>query len=253
MARELLLGRMAWPDLDPESPPAVVLLVPVGSLEQHGPALGLATDALLADHATRRAASRLATEAATEQRFVVAPTVPYGASGEHEDFPGTVSIGRDALHLLLVELARSACRWAQGVVFVNGHGGNVATIVDAVSLLRYEGRPVAWTACRVPGGDAHAGRAETSLMLALAPDTVRTGRLAPGCTEAVADLMPRLRREGVRAVSPTGVLGDPTAASRDLGHRLLASVVDRLVAELSDIDVGAHGRLRLVERTRDVR
>lgn len=243
-----MLGRMRWPEVAAaDGAPAPVLLVPVGSLEQHGPALGLATDALVAAHATQRAAARLAARAGTEQRFLVAPVVPYGASGEHEDFPGTVSIGHDALHLLLVELARSACRWAQGVVLVNGHGGNVATIVDAVSQLRAEGRAVAWTACRVPGADAHAGRAETSLMLALAPETVLVERLEPGCTDPVADLMPRLRTEGVRAVSPNGVLGDPTTASRDLGRRLLADVVDRLVGELADIDVGAHGRLRLVE------
>lgn len=254
MRGELLLGRMRWPELEPSDAVAgPVLLVPVGSLEQHGPALSLATDAVVADHATRRAAARLDSRSGTEQRFVVAPAVPYGASGEHQDFPGTVSIGHDALHLLLVELGRSACRWAQGVVFVNGHGGNVVTIVDAVAQLRSEGRPAAWTACRVPGGDAHAGRAETSLMLALAPDTVRTDRLAPGCTDPVADLMPRLRAEGVRAVSPNGVLGDPTTASRELGQRLLTAMVDRLVAELADIDVGEHGRLRLAEGTGDSR
>lgn len=244
---ELLLGRMRWPEVVGPSTgaPAPILLVPVGSLEQHGPALSMATDAVVAAGASQRAAALLAGRAGAEQRFLVAPVVPYGASGEHQDFPGTVSIGHDALHLLLVELARSACRWAQGVVFVNGHGGNVATVVDAVAQLRAEGRPVAWTACRVPGADAHAGRAETSLMLVLAPETVLTDRLEPGCTDPVADLMPRLRSEGVRAVSRNGVLGDPTTASRDLGQRLLAAVVDRLVAELTDIDVGAHGRLQV--------
>lgn len=248
-AAELVLGRLRWPEVaGSDGAAAPVLLVPVGSLEQHGPALGLATDALVAAHATRRAAARLS---GGDLRLLVAPVVPYGASGEHEGFPGTVSIGHEALHLVLVELARSACRWAQGVVFVNGHGGNVPTLVDAVAQLRAEGRAVAWTACRTPGGDAHAGRAETSLMLALAPESVALDRLEPGCTEPVADLMPRLRSEGVRAVSPNGVLGDPTTATRDLGRRLLAEMVDRLVAELRDIDVGDHGRLRVVERAVD--
>ena len=247
MAPELL-GRLRWPEVgSSDGSPAPVLLVPVGSLEQHGPALCLATDALVASYATQRAAARLGGRSAVQQRFLVAPVVPYGASGEHQDFPGTVSIGHDALHLMLVELARSACRWAQGVVFVNGHGGNVATIVDVVAQLRAEGRAVAWTGCRVPGADAHAGRAETSLMLVLAPETVLTDRLEPGCTDPVAELMPRLRSEGVRAVSPNGILGDPTTASRELGRRLLAAVVDRLVAELGDIDVGAHGRLQVTE------
>ncbi|MDP3894256.1 creatininase family protein, partial [Nocardioides sp.] len=87
---------MRWTDL--EDGPAVVLLVPLGSLEQHGPALGMATDALIAARVTRDAASHLA---GADRRFLVAPTVPYGASGEHEGFPGTVSIGTEALRLLL--------------------------------------------------------------------------------------------------------------------------------------------------------
>lgn len=230
-----LLAGMRWPEVEP-----AVVLVPVGSLEQHGPALGLATDALVASHVTRRAAAALA---GGEQDFVVAPTVPYGASGEHEDFPGTISIGLEALHVMLVELGRSACRWARGVVLVNGHGGNVAALVSAVSQLREEGRGVAWTSCRARDLDAHAGRAETSLMLALAPETVARDQLAPGCTEPVAGLMPRLRSEGVRAVSPTGVLGDPTTATAQSGRRILAEMVDRLVGELTSLEVGAQGRL----------
>lgn len=230
-----LLAAMRWPEVEP-----AVVLVPVGSLEQHGPALGLATDALVAAHVTRRAASELDRG---DQSFVVAPTVSYGASGEHEDFPGTISIGHEALHLMLLELGRSACRWAPGVVFVNGHGGNVASLVSAVTQLREEGRGVAWTSCRASDLDAHAGRSETSLMLALAPDTVARDRLVPGCTEPVANLMPRLRAEGVRAVSPTGVLGDPTTATAAAGRKILAEMVERLVVELTALDVGGHGRL----------
>lgn len=235
-----LLAGMRWPDVEP-----AVVLVPVGSLEQHGPALGLGTDALIAAQVTRRAAARLG---ASEQPFVVAPTVPYGASGEHEEFPGTISIGHEALHVLLVELVRSACRWARGVVLVNGHGGNVDSLVTAVAQLRGEGRPVAWTHCRSREADAHAGRTETSLVLALAPEGVAQDRLEPGCTDPVAALMPRLRSEGVRAVSPNGVLGDPTTATARAGRRILAEMVDRLVAELGELDVGAQGRLRVREQ-----
>src|SRR6478736_2828422 len=89
----------------------------------------------------------LAARAAAGTNLLVAPPIAYGASGEHEGFPGTVSIGHEALRLLLVELGRSAARWAGRVLFVNGHGGNVPTLVDAVRLLRYEGRDAAWLAC----------------------------------------------------------------------------------------------------------
>lgn len=234
-----VLGRMSWPDV--EDGPEAVLLVPVGSLEQHGPALGMAADALIASRVTHEAVRHLT---GTGQRLLVAPTIPYGASGEHEDFPGTVSIGTEALRLVLVELARSACHWAEGVVFVNGHGGNVDALVSAVTSLRHEGRAVAWTSCLAKGSDAHAGRTETSLLMALEPASVDPRHLAPGRADPVASLLPELRAEGVRAVSPNGVLGDPTTASAETGRRLHAEMVQGLVAELRHIDVDDRGRLR---------
>jgi mycofactocin system creatininase family protein len=145
-----------------------------------------------------------------------------------------------------VELGRSACRWAAGVVFVNGHGGNVPTLKKAVELLRYEGRAVAWTSCDLPGADAHAGRTETSLLLDLTPDVVVVDDIEGGCTIPVAELMPRLRAEGVAAVAPNGVLGDPRGSSAEEGARLFAALVDRLVAELTALEVVGAGRLSSV-------
>ena len=217
-----------------------LLLVPVGSVEQHGPHLPLATDSLVATTVARRAAERLR---ALGSQVLVAPTLSYGNSGEHEGFPGTVSIGQHALHTLLVELARSASSWAQGIVLVNGHGGNVPTLRSAVALLRYEGRAVAWTSCEAPGGDAHAGRTETSLLLEIAPHTARLDLAEPGCTVPLEQILPRLQRDGVRAVSPNGVLGDPTGASRAEGRRILAHLVDTLVTELIALEVTDSGRL----------
>ncbi len=240
---ERLLGQQGWPTLDDGG--GTLLLVPVGSTEQHGPHLPTGTDAIIAAAAARSVAARLA---AAGRRVTVAPTVAYGASGEHEEFPGTVSIGHDALYLILVELARSACRWAQGLVFVNGHGGNVPTLVRATELLRYEGRPVAWTTCAIPGADAHAGHTETCLLRHLAPWTVLMERAEVGATEPVAELMPRMLARGVRAVSPNGVLGDPTGATAEEGARLFATLVGRLAAELTEIDVAGDGRLRAPAR-----
>lgn len=218
-----------WPQLDGTH---LFVLVPVGSLEQHGPHLPLATDTLIADAVAHGAADRLL---AAGVPVVVAPAISYGASGEHEDFPGTISIGHAALRLLIVEYARSACRWAAGVVFVNGHGGNLATLRHAVDLLRREGRQVAWHACVPPHGDAHAGRTETSLMQHLAPAAVAIDRAEAGARARLDELMPRLRRDGVRAVAPNGVLGDPTGASPCEGEQLLAHLVDDLVAVVRDV------------------
>jgi creatinine amidohydrolase len=226
-AREQL-GERTWPEIG-ERP---ALLVPVGSLEQHGPHLPLDTDARIAAAVCARIPGPV----------LVAPPVGYGASGEHEGFPGTVSIGHEALRLLLVELGRSAARWAGRVLFVNGHGGNVPTLVGAVRLLRDEGRDAAWVAC-APGGDAHAGRTETSLMLALDPACVRP-RWAAGNTASLGDLLPAMRAGGVAAVSANGVLGDPTGASPDEGERMLAAMAADLIAALARWNPDASGRLR---------
>jgi mycofactocin system creatininase family protein len=227
-----LAGR-TWPQLDGVPP---LLVVPLGSVEQHGPHLPLAADGIVAEAVVRGVVARLVERGVTA---VAAPPVWYGASGEHEDFPGTVSIGHDALRLLLVEYGRSACRWARGIAFVNGHGGNVAALADAAGLLRSEGRRVLWTACAPPpGGDAHAGRAETSLLLHVAPEHVHVDRAVPGVTTPLSELLPDLQARGVRAVSSTGVLGDPTGASAAEGRRLLDGMVDRVLRHLTTVDAG---------------
>lgn len=202
-------------------------MVPVGSIEQHGPHLPLDTDT--------RIASAVAAAAARELDLPVAPAIAYGASGEHQSFPGTISIGTAALHALLVEYGRSACDWAQRMVFVNGHGGNVEALHAAVRQLRGEGRDVAWctpAVWRVHRPDAHAGHTETSVLLHLAPNLVRAGELRPGNLEPLADLMPRIRAGGVRAVSQSGVLGDPSTATAADGARLFAEMVDDCVARV---------------------
>jgi creatinine amidohydrolase len=195
---------------------------------------------MVANAVIRAAAERLD---ATGERVLVAPSLNYGASGEHEGFPGTISIGHEALFLVLAEFARSACHWASGVVFVNGHGGNTATLTKVVELLRYENRAVAWTSTALPDADAHAGETETSLLRFLAPWAVRVDLMAPGATEPVSELMPRLRDEGVRGVSANGVLGDPTTSSPERGRVLFERLVRNLVAELTALDVTANGRL----------
>lgn len=212
---------MTSPQLHSTSP---VVVVPVGSTEQHGPHLPLDTDTRIATAVARAMITRVADPA-----YLLAPPVPYGASGEHEGFPGTVSIGSEVLERVLVEFGRSACRWAQRLVFVNGHGGNVTALRAATALLRYEGRDVGWGSCTVRGGDAHAGHAETSVLLYLSPSDVLVEEFCPGNSAPLAELMPRMRSGGVAAVSEVGVLGDPTTATADAGERLFEEMVSGCV------------------------
>jgi creatinine amidohydrolase len=227
------LAGAVWPDI----PDGALLVVPLGSTEQHGHHLPLGTDTSVACAVAEAAAGAL-------DSALLAPALAYGASGEHEGFPGTVSLGTEALTGLLVEYGRSAGRWAGRVLLVNGHGGNLEALRTAGALLRAEGRDVAWFPCGVTGGDAHAGRTETSLMLHVEPMGVLGERAVAGDATPIADLLPRLRTEGVRAVSPTGVLGDPVGATAAEGAELLADLAGRLVVAVQTWDVDPAGRLR---------
>jgi mycofactocin system creatininase family protein len=213
------------------------LIVPLGSTEQHGPHLPLDTDTRIATAVARAAATRLG------DGWLLAPALSYGASGEHEGFAGTVSIGTEALRLLLVEFGRSACNWAARLVFVNGHGGNVEALAGAVGLLRTEGRDVSWSSCMVAGADAHAGHTETSVLLHISPEVVHTGAVVPGNSAPLAELMPAMRAGGVAAVSTVGVLGDPTTATVADGARYFADMVDGCARKLLAWTPNGHGML----------
>ncbi|MBS9534914.1 mycofactocin biosynthesis peptidyl-dipeptidase MftE [Mycobacterium sp. M1] len=212
----------------------LTVLVPVGSTEQHGPHLPLDTDTRIADAVARAAGDRLAAAPGPADRDVlVAPAIGYGASGEHQSFPGTVSIGTETLGAVLLEYGRSACCWAQRVVFVNGHGGNVPALAAAVRRLRLEARDVAWLSCSAEDVDAHAGHAETSVLLSLSPEVVRWDRVRAGNVAPLSELLPAMRRGGVAAVSDVGVLGDPTTATAAEGERILAEMIDGCVRAVS--------------------
>ncbi|WP_406444414.1 mycofactocin biosynthesis peptidyl-dipeptidase MftE [Streptomyces sp. NBC_00631] len=231
------LADAVWPAV----PSGALVLVPVGSTEQHGPHLPLDTDTVVARAVARRAADALTTAAHAPP--LVAPALAYGASGEHADFPGTVSIGHVALRAVVVELTRSLSLWAGRIVFVNGHGGNTATLDTALAQVRAEGHDACWTGCAVPDGDAHAGRTETSLLLHLDPGRVRLDAAVAGDSRPLAVLLPELMARGVRPVSPCGVLGDPAGSSADEGRRVLDAMVAATVRRISAWTVDGRGRL----------
>ena len=205
---------------------APIVLIPVGSTEQHGPHLPIGTDTLLAQEISGRAIHHT-------DGLMIGPTISVSASGEHAGFPGTLSIGSATTTKMVVELVRSA-DWSAGVVLVNGHGGNHSAITTAVQTLTDEGRTVmswwpTWPRRRDGGpADLHAGRIETSMMLAIDPGLVRLERAAAGPDTTIAEL----RDRGVRSVSPTGVLGDPDGASGREGEQFIAAFVEDLVHQI---------------------
>jgi len=118
-------------------------------------------------------------------------------------------------------------------VLVNGHGGNVAALASATDLLGGEGRAVLTWHPQVAGGDSHAGRTETSMLLHLDPDCVRMDRAVPGATTRWRDLAPEVMAGGLRDVAPNGVLGDPTTATAEEGAQVFADLVAALVDDVT--------------------
>ncbi len=225
---------MTWPDLVDAR---LLLVVPTGSCEQHGPHLPLETDTLLACAWADALADRRAD-------VVVAPPVWIGASGEHKGFAGTLSIGIDAMRDTAVELARSALpephpKQAQtrhdmaqafsGVLFVNGHGGNAQALAEAMTILAEESRVVDVWHPRISQGDPHAGNTETSLMLHTHPASVRMELAEPGSGQRFRDIIGTVREQGLASVTPNGILGDPTTATAAHGRELFESLLEDLL------------------------
>lgn len=217
-----LLSDLTWPEVRHRAEAGATLVIPLGSTEQHGPHLPVSTDADLA----------LALALALDGRrrdIVVGPMISYGSSGEHAGFPGTLSIGQEALELLLLELGRSAAMTFAHLLLVSTHGGNAEPVHRAVDRLRAESRDLLAWSPRIRG-DAHAGHTETSLLLFLRNDHVLMDFAVAGDTRPIRELMPILRERPIQAVSPNGVLGDPTGASALLGAAMFRELVDDLVA-----------------------
>ncbi|WP_189231719.1 creatininase family protein [Streptomyces flaveolus] len=220
-----------------------VAVLPVGSFEQHGPYLPLATDTLVA--------CAIAREIADAYPVHLLPPVTIGCSHEHADWPGTVSISSVTLHAVVQDIAASLRRsGVDALVLVNGHGGNyvLGNVVQEASARgeRMALFPAAedWEAARQRAGvatslltDMHAGEIETSILLHTHPECVRPGYEA---ADFVADDRRHLLSLGMSAYTDSGVIGRPSLASAEKGRELLAGLTESFgeyVALLTSVTV----------------
>src|ERR671915_92545 len=131
--RSLFLAELTWPEAKEAFAAAEVVLIPLGSNEQHGPGMTLATDIALATAVAGRVAERL------RPRAIVAPSLPFGLSPHHMRFPGTITLQPATFGAVLLETMRSLQQHgAKRFFLLNGHGGNQAILSVIATQARLE-------------------------------------------------------------------------------------------------------------------
>jgi creatinine amidohydrolase len=205
---------------------ASVALLPVGSFEQHGAFLPLATDTVIA--------CTLAQEIAAVHPVLALPPVTISCSHEHAAWPGTVSISARTLHSVVRDIADSLrLSGVTKLILVNGHGGNyvLANVVQESmgGMALFPGIPD-WESARNAAGirtsmdsDMHAGEVETSILLHAHPDLVKPGYES---ADELADDRKHMLTTGLAPYTKSGVVGRPSLASAKKGKDLLAGLVE---------------------------
>jgi creatinine amidohydrolase len=247
MAQSVMWKELTAADLRAKAEAGAVVLMPVGSMEQHGPHLPVGVDTFLSEGLCRAAAEALAAEMAV----VVAPTLWCGMAEHHMAYGGTFTLDIPTYRALLGCLLKSLERHGfKRVLIVNGHGGNIAALA---AFLPDFAREIPGLALRVttpyePAQKAiapiledqervhHACEVETSMMMVVAPDTVRRDKLAeahgpPHWTPQPAGAA---RYVSFREATASGVIGDARRASAQKGQKLVAAISDAIVAIVRD-------------------
>jgi creatinine amidohydrolase len=224
------------------------VILATGAIEQHGPHMPVAVDALMGQAWLSLALSRLPAGASC----YVAPPVTVGKSNEHTGFPGTLMISRDTLRSQILAVARQVHAWGfRSIAVINTHGGNVPVVVPTLREIRaqFGMRAAILPSAPVPGLSAqeaafgiHAGEVETSWILAAAGMRVDMAKAVreyparldePGEVRPVA--APALQAWASRDVSASGIMGDAPAASAQKGERWLQLGADAFAAAIGEI------------------
>lgn len=257
-AQPLALAELSWPELNELIDDIDIVLIPVGSQEQHGPNLAMSMDIAAATEFCRKASAMV------YPRAIVAPSMPWGVSHHHMNFPGTITLTSDTFIQILVEVVASLMEHGfERFMFINGHGGNVAPLGNAVVRINEELGP-AWVGTAgyfgfadpaiddefgINKGDdphtkitGHACQRETSWAMYLCPDVVKHDELAPGeLTDLSLGFRSTLRKYGVTVpyrfdeYTANGALGDATRATEAYGRAVIESALENFAEFIGEV------------------
>jgi creatinine amidohydrolase/Fe(II)-dependent formamide hydrolase-like protein len=243
-----LWAELTWPEVEARLKEMDVAILPVGSIEQHGPHLPLDTDAFDAEYLALRIA-----EACSDPKPLVLPLIPYGVSYEHSEFKGTICVNNDTLAALVYEIGMNCARnGVNKLVVINGHGGNIPALNYAAQMIT---RDTKIFVCVDTGetsdvdiyriaetqNDIHAGEIETSTSLAVRPRLVKMDKAAkrlPRFSSRYLDFTSKRKVSWyvhTKKISQSGVIGDPTKATVEKGERMWQIMIAHLVALVEDL------------------
>lgn len=251
MSAKFRYDELTWPEMRQAVARQPVILLPFGTVEDHGPHLPLNTDNVIVESICREVARRVPDEA------LVMPLVAYGLNEHHMDFPGPVSVGMETLIELLADVAGSAARHGfTHILIVNGHGSNAPIADLAARRVVLETGAICGALSpnaaidpalaeptlsqmrrSAPGGIAHAGEYETAMMLHLRPDLVQMDRAV---REEGQLILPYFNwdhgapsalawQDWWSRMSESGVCGDSTVATAEFGRAVFETTVENMV------------------------
>ncbi len=241
-------GKLKWTEAEEYLKIVDIALLPVGSIEQHGPHLPLDTDAFDAEYLCRKVAERC-----RNPRPLVLPLIPYGVSYHHEDFSGTLSIGPDTLSNLVYDIGMNCAKnGVTKLIIINGHGGNSPALNIAAQKIN---RDAHIFTCVDSGessdidvsklidtpNDVHAGEIETSTSMANRGELVDIGKASSFVPSFSNKYLNFTQKRSIdwytrtAKISKSGVLGDPTKASLEKGRKIWELIIQNLVRFIEDL------------------
>ncbi len=233
--------------------PGIPVILPMAATEQHGPHLPLATDRLIGEHFARRLHQTI------PDQVLILPSIAIGCSDHHMDFSGTLTLSHQAFTQQVQEVVQSVIHHGfTNIILLNSHGGNQGIGQVIVEKLGYKYPECEfvmtswWQLARTGlleitetgfGGTGHAGEFETSLMMLIAPDLIKTDKIAKGENQegyswSEADMLHGPEASHFRTMkqlTTNGVFGDPRAASLEKGEQITEVVVKRLLKIVGDL------------------
>jgi creatinine amidohydrolase len=223
-----------------------LVILPAGSVEQHGPHLPTGTDIF---------ASQVIGHAVAERMdALLLPATPFGVTPMHMPFDGTITLSTDTFQRVVTETCVSTARHgAKRLLIINWHEGNIPSLAIASEALHREHGMTVLTvqACYVAaelygsecGGLTHGGEIEALAVLAFRPDLVHLDRIDYSSDQSRGRKWDKLRRTrsyqpvltDIRTIAPTGWYGAPEHATVDKGLRMLNDIADAIAKEATEI------------------